>query len=71
MGVPVYDGVVVQRVTGEIDGRRDDRVVVGVGPEGRDPVAYVMLCPCEGVSGLVTELEQVAALAAEHHPVHL
>ena len=71
MGVPVYDGVVVRQVSGEVNGQRDDRVVVGVGPEDRDPIACVMLCPCDGVRGFVAELQEVAALAAEHHPVHL
>ena len=70
-GVPVYDGVVVRVVEGESHGQRDDRVVIGVGPEDEVPVAYLMLCPCDGVRGLVRELEQVAAVAAEHHPTHV
>lgn len=70
-GVPVYDGYVVEVASGEVGGRRDDRVVVGVGPEGEVPVAYVLLCPCEGVRGFVDDLVTVGAQAAEHHPTHL
>lgn len=71
MGVPVYDGVVVRVVEAESHGRRDDRVVIGVGPEDGVPAAYLMLCPCDGVRGLIQELERVAAVAAEHHPIHV
>ena len=71
MDVPVYDGVVVRVVEGESYGERDDRVVIGVGPEDEVPVAYLMLCPCDGVRGLIRELERVAAVAAEHHPTHV
>jgi hypothetical protein len=70
MGVPVYDGVVVDIATGDSSDQRDDRVVVGIGPEGERPVAYLMLCPCAGVSGLVSDLQRAGAVAAEHHPTH-
>jgi hypothetical protein len=41
--------------------------MLGIGPEGGTPVAYVVLCPTEGVRGLVDELLDVAAPLAEHH----
>ncbi len=69
--MPVYDGVVVEVVTGDSYGQRDDRVVIGIGPEGGKPVGYLMLCPCKGVRGFVQDLQAVAAVAAEHHPLHL
>lgn len=71
-GVPVYDATVVQEAgLADADGvQRDSRVMLGIGPAGGRPVAYVMLCPCEGVRGLVGELQEIAAVAAEHHPDH-
>ena len=71
-GVPVYDGTVVDTICFVDDrtGERDTQVVLGVGPAGGRPVGYVLLCPCEGVRGLVGDLQLVGAAAAEHHPPH-
>ncbi len=65
-GVPVFDGTCVEPLISANDGR----VLLGVGPSGGDPVAYVYLCPCDGVQGLVRDLQEAGALAAEHHPPH-
>lgn len=65
-GVPVYDGTAIEPLVDE----RDGRVLLGIGPSGGSPVAYVLLCPCDGVRGLVADLQEAAAIAAEHHPPH-
>jgi hypothetical protein len=70
-GIPIYDATLVQVVSPEWPhGERDDRVVLGIGPEGGEPVVYVALCPCEGVAGLVSDLRDAGARAAEYHPNH-
>jgi len=69
-GAPVFDGSVAQMVRVDV-GRGDDaRVMLGIGPAGGRPVAYLALCPCEGVDGLVADLVEVAAEAAPHHAAH-
>jgi hypothetical protein len=75
-GVPVYDGTMVHNVdviADHADGSSehvDTRTLLAIGPEGGRPVAYVMLCPCDGVRGLVEDLQGAAAAAAEFHPPH-
>lgn len=71
-GIPVYDGTMCVEVRSDFPGRPtgDRRVLLGIGPEDGLPVAFVVLCPCEGVQGLVADLQEVAAAAAEHHPPH-
>ena len=63
-GVPVYDGYSIEPVQHPVVG---GHLMLGIGPEGGTPVAYVVLCPTEGVRGLVDELLDVAAPMAEHH----
>jgi hypothetical protein len=72
-GVPVYDGIIVDMLTfgDDPDDVQDARIVIGIGPEGRRPRAFVALCPCDGVRGLVGELERLGAIASEYHPPHL
>jgi hypothetical protein len=65
--VPVYDGTLTRTVT-RSDG--DEQVMLGIGPSGGPPVAYVALCPCDGVHGLVRDLQEAGAIAAEHHLPH-
>lgn len=70
-GVPVFDATVVQTVVGDVPGRGEDhRVALGIGPAGEEPVAYVLLCPCEGVAGLLADLADAAAVASEYHLPH-
>lgn len=63
-GAPVYAGYLVERVSNPACGQR---VMLGIGPEGAMPVAYVVLCPTEGVRHLVADLQDAAAPLAEHH----
>jgi hypothetical protein len=71
-GTPRYDGYTVQPVFDRAaDGSVDDAtVLLGIGPEGGNPRAYIDLCPLDGVEGLVYDLRRAAAVAAEHHPPH-
>jgi hypothetical protein len=48
----------------------DSRVRLGLGVEGEPPSAFVYVCPCEGMTELVAELQAAAAVAAEHHGPH-
>jgi len=66
-GVPVYDYTSVEVLISADDGR----VLLGVGPSDGDEVAYVLLCPCDGVQGLVRDLQEAAAIADEHHRPHV
>jgi hypothetical protein len=68
-GTPVYDGVLVQVVTAGPD-EGDGHLLLGIGPAESLPVAYVLLCPSDGVPDLVGELLLAGAIAAEHHPPH-
>ena len=70
-GVPVFDATVVEIVGATELGRDpDERVLLGIGPEGCKPRAYVVLCPCDGVRHLVDDLQRAGATAAEHHLPH-
>jgi hypothetical protein len=69
-GVPVFDGTVSGAVVVDFGRGPDTRVVLGIGPAGRDPIAYVALCPCEGVDGLVQDLTEAADEARPLHPPH-
>ncbi len=60
-GVPIYDGFVV-----DVDVDRE-QVLLGVGPIGERPIAYLALCPTIGVRQLVTDIRDAAAPLAEHH----
>jgi hypothetical protein len=66
-GAPVYDGSVVG-IAGDV--AYGQLVMLGIGPEGHQPVVYHALCPVDGVRQLIAELQDVAAAAAEHHPPH-
>jgi len=66
LGAPVYDGTAIEPLITDGDGR----VMLGLGPSGGSPVAWVLLCPCDGVDGIVRDLQEAAAIAAEHHPPH-
>lgn len=63
-GAPVYEGSIVRAVRNPACG---DRVMLGIGAGGGLPVAYLVLCPTDGVEGLVAELLDVAAPMAEDH----
>lgn len=72
-GVPVHPAVLVcAAYFGDADdgGPEDSRVLVGVGPEDGAPVAYVTLCPCDGVDGLIDDLRRLQAKARPHHGTH-
>jgi hypothetical protein len=71
-GVPVYDGLAVDVATfvDEHDEIADARVVVGIGPVDGVPVAYVTLCPCEGVPGLLRDVVEASEVAKPLHPTH-
>lgn len=60
-GIPVYDGFVV-----DVDVDRE-QVLLGVGPIGDRPAAYLALCPTAGVRQLVADIRDAAAPLAEHH----
>lgn len=62
-GVPVYDGSTVEVVLTE----DFEAVLIGVGPADGPPVAYVTLCPTEGVRGIVAELFEAAEPLRERH----
>jgi len=69
----VFDGTVVEVMHGHSadgDGRRDDRVLLGIGAIGARPRAYVVLCPCDGIRQLVDELRDAGSVAAENHVQH-
>jgi hypothetical protein len=69
----VYDAHVVGEVRfAEPDGvdAVDSRVVLGIGPVDAPPVAFLQLCPCDGVTGLIQDLASVAATASEFHVPH-
>lgn len=70
-GAPVYDGTLAE-VVYAWQGPQivDARVYLGVGPFDEPPVAWVELCPCDGVSGLVQDLQRLAAIAGEYHAFH-
>jgi hypothetical protein len=69
-GVPVFDGTAIHSQSVDFGRGPDARVMVGIGPAGGDPVAYVALCPCEGVDGLVDDLNVAADEARPQHPPH-
>ncbi len=71
-GVPVYPAAVVCVAWfGSSEGDpQDSRVLLGVGPEDGVPVAYVTMCPCEGVDGVIDDLKLIQAKARPYHPGH-
>ncbi len=71
-GVPVYDASVTRVAVfsddaGEV---QDARVLLGVGLDDVPPIAYLTVCPCEGVDGLVADLVQAGADAQPYHDPH-
>jgi hypothetical protein len=69
-GIPVFDGTVVEAMIGDAGRGEESRVLVGVGPAGGRPRAYLLLCPCEGVQGLVRDLQSASAVASIDHGPH-
>jgi hypothetical protein len=69
-GIPVFDATFVGVVHLDVGRGDDTRVMLGIGPEGRAPVAYVALCPCEGVDGLIEDLRLAGDDARPFHPSH-
>jgi hypothetical protein len=63
-----FDGHTVQTVQVQTLDGPDAYVVLGVGPAGDFPMAYLRLCPCDGVDGLIADLQLAAAAA---RPLHL
>ena len=66
-----FDGHTVQPVECLADdGSPDAYVVLGIGPAGAFPMAYLRLCPCDGVDGLIADLQIAAAAARPLHQPH-
>jgi hypothetical protein len=64
----IFDGVLVDVMTLP---EGDGRVVLGIGDEGEPPAAVLLLCPGDGVDGLIEALRRAAATARPHHPAHV
>jgi hypothetical protein len=62
-----FTGHMVQVVKFESYDGADAAVVLGVGPAHEYPMAYLRMCPCVGVDGLVADLQLAAA---EARPLH-
>ena len=64
---PSYDGVLIE-VAVDPEGRRV--VVVGIGNDGDRPAAITLVCPWDGIDGLIADLECAAEQARPHHRRH-
>ncbi len=62
-----YDGLLVQVVACPDHGAQ---ILIAVGDDGEYPAAGHLVCPTDGIDGLVDELRRAQAAAAPLHIAH-
>jgi hypothetical protein len=65
-----FHGYTVQPIEDRTGPERDAYVLVGIGPAGQYPAVFLQLCPCDGVDGLIADLQLAAAAARPWHRSH-